>query len=375
MSFEKLNSPKATKAPLSSAASPEDISRIPDENSAAEQKENDSAGYEANKETVRAIIQLIETEKAKGSAINRLNIDLIKAGVIGGSEVTLKWPDARKGKHAEVVLASIHNKQATFDCVLRDSVRDAEEYRENLEKNPAVAKFVPKLYDVVGKWAVLEKIAGLELRGITERLDTDPDFTEKYAAEAFSLIQKTAQEHLRLDDVKFADGHNCMADPETGAVQLIEQKAVYPTSIPSEELMATQLLKESTRARSTYAFKLLRDAFSQVPPESLRVRPVAVRPTHPAYRDWYALQEFNVLSKEEHQRILDNPDLRENLLVYGGDGNVMRTFAPECIRAVQENKYQDFVSLLEAGKVESKVMMSDPSYERVVLPDESHPSF
>ena len=68
-----------------------------------------------------------------------------------------------------------------FECALRSDASDAKEYLKHVEDNPVVAEFVPKLYAIVGNWAVLEKLNGLELAEVEEKMRTDPQFLDKFA--------------------------------------------------------------------------------------------------------------------------------------------------------------------------------------------------
>lgn len=106
----------------------------------------------------------------------------------GEIKFRVRTPKLRTGKHAHVGLVEIFDNEQVFECALRSDASDAREYLDHVRDNPSVAEFVPKLYAIVNSWAVLEKLKGLELAEVEERMRKDPQFLEKFARQAFDIV-------------------------------------------------------------------------------------------------------------------------------------------------------------------------------------------
>ncbi len=312
-------------------------------------------------------------------------------GTLGDVAFVARSPHLRRGKHAAVYIVELSDSQGnSASCVLRSDVEDAKRYLEVLAQYPVIEGIVPTLYGIVEKWVVMERLTGLESSELQVKLVEDPDFQQKYAQKAFELITRTAQAGLRLDDVMFIDGHNTMVDPETADIRIIEQTAPYPNRVhSSNEIITDKLFSEvyqithekpveEDEQKFQFAYRLLQLAFTHFNPSELYVRPRSIKPTHPGYKEawWWQNQHLwfkpggGKLSDEEHQRILSDPNLRENFTVnYSGTG-FTEIFSDEMIEAVKAGGFNKFKELVVGRAYKTNVTnTSDSRYGPIVLSD------
>jgi hypothetical protein len=304
------------------------------------------------------------------------------SGDIDGIQYEVRFPHLRKGKHAFVGIIDIKNPDgSTFSCVMRSGSDDAKSYLKYVSDEPAIADYLPKLYGIVDNFAVMEKLNGLELGEILERIKTDKEFAEKYADNAYAFIEKTANLRVEMHDVMFVDGQNCMVNPDTGEIKIIEQKNLVPKSIyKPNELIADKLFGEINQisrnmdnvdpSRINLVFQLLCKAFDGNKPEELYEKSRSVRPTHPAYKGAWYMRDYEKLSDEEHQKILNNPKMRDSTLTWLGNGYT-KAFTPELIDAVSNNDIEAFKKLVKEGKYKMDIKdKNDPRYGDEIAPDD-----
>lgn len=335
------------------------------------------------KETIRHLITLV---KGRPNWIEG-NIE----GTHGDVTFVARDPYLRRGKHASVYIVELSDSQGnSASCVLRSRIEDAKRYLEVLAQYPVIEGMVPALYGIVEKWVVMERLTGLELSELQVKLAENPDFQRKYVQKAFELITRTAQDGLRFDDVAFVDGHNTTADPETADIRIIEQTALYPDRVHSPNEIITDKLfsevyqithkkpEEENEQKFQFAFGLLQLAFAHFNPSELYVRSRKIKPTHPGYKEawWWQNQHLwfkpggGRLSDEEHQRILSDPNLRENFTVNYSGAGFTEIFSDEMIEAVKAEDYTKFKELVVGRAYKTNVTNTSDSRDGpIVLPD------
>lgn len=313
---------------------------------------------------------------------------------IAGTTYSIRLPHLRAGKHGVVAIMEWQTATGDASCVLRrtiggEGLADAHKYLKRVNVAPMIATYVPRLYGMVGDWAVIERLSGLESQEIIGHMVTSPTYLERYAQQTYALIEKTAQAKVYIDDITFVDGHNVMADPRSGSVKLIEQTALLPGSYQdAQELIVEHLFSEIDTVASRmsyqqhgsntaelnvqqhYLFSLLKQASQARDLWDLYLRSRVVMPDHPFYRDAWFFQDWKRLSDEEYQHILDDyrngyPVMAANL---GGRG-FTEALTPELINAVRSDNFTVFTNLVESGRYKMDITdTSDPRYGSVVLP-------
>lgn len=92
---------------------------------------------------------------------------------IDGITYHVRLPHLRGGKHGAVAIMEWRGTDGgDVSCVLRKAhgntgLVDAQHYLESIQAEPSIAEVVPQLYGMVGEWAVIERLQGLELDEIT----------------------------------------------------------------------------------------------------------------------------------------------------------------------------------------------------------------
>lgn len=300
-------------------------------------------------------------------------------GEDGKIKFRVSTPKLRTGKHAQIGLVEVSDNGQKFECVLRSDASDAKDYLDHVRDNPAVADFVPKLHAIVGNWAVLEKLNGLELAEVEEKMRTDPQFLDKFAQQAFDIIYRAAQKGIQLNDMMFMDGHNFMVDENTGEVRFIEHRNAYPYPfLEANELVAQQLFSEayqithSGNGREPYKIsfvrKLFEHALEKIDPQSLYVKTRVVTPTHPRYKEAWWMENGEPLSEEKYQLILNNPKLRESWTAnYVGRG-FTEAISPELVEAILAGDEKKADEILLEQKYKFDITdKDDPRTKSVIL--------
>lgn len=360
------------------------LGKSPEEAASVINKEESSVSHSYLLQYRRVLEHIIPVFEA-GNSEHRWDMDLAVDGIFEDRTYKIRFPHLRKGKHAAVGIVDIANPDGTtFECVIRNSPDDAMEYLKAAKHDPLVAEYSPQLFGIVDGWVVMEKLAGLELQELDERLRVDPEFLSRYAQNTQELINKLADAHLVMDDVRFINGHNVMVEPETAEVKIIEQKAIHPCLDPREsfEIETAQLFYEAAGImymgdrtnvpahRARFLFELCQNAFKHKKPEDLYVRSRVIKPTHPDYKDAWLLQNWEKLSEEEYQRILADPNLREKFTINYYDRGFSETFDPGFVEAIIKGDFSAFQEIVRNGNYKTDITdKNDPRAQILILPD------
>lgn len=343
---------------------------------------------EANAESIHVDVEKLESDIDEYRELFKHIIPLIeedylreKTEVVGqyeGTEYKARLPHLRRGKHGAVVIIEIIKPSGEkFSCVAKHNLYDANTYYEDVKRSPVIAGYIPKYYGAVENWIVMERLEGLELEELIEKIKSDRTFLLKYATETVNLIERATSEGLRLCDIQFHQGHNCMIDSETARIRLIELQTLrHQSDWKSNELMADQILGElySLGGRNevhhhqiAFLFQVLRLLRERMDLNNLFMRPIHVRPTDPRYRNAYYIQNWEALSDEQYEGILANPNLRENLTVDNSCLGYTKGLHPEIIKSVMDDNFEDFSQLLMDRKVQIDITdESDPRSKPII---------
>ncbi|HVU59569.1 MAG TPA: hypothetical protein VHC98_01905 [Candidatus Saccharimonadales bacterium] len=192
---------------------------------------------------------------------------------------------------------------------------------------------------------------------------------------------------VSFNDVRFTNGHNVMADPETGAVRLVEQTALEPGAYREpNELIAAQLFTEldalisptrdiaqevtpRDQMRRRYAYSLMKQAVQDVDPKDLYIRTRRVNPDHPGYRNAWFFQNWQQLTDQQYQSILDNFRTGKGYSQVNYDGRgFTEALSPELIDALHADDFDAFVGLVTADRHKMDITdEADPRYGSVTL--------
>lgn len=241
-------------------------------------------------------------------------------------------------------------------------------YRERMHNATAskIEGYAPRQHAPIGNWVVEERIFGLELDELEQKLESDPEFLDRYVSSVFQLIWRCSNRSFRLQDVTFINGHNCMVDPETLRIRLLEQSNIfYYPHYGSSELITEQLFDELSPVtirpmNIDYAFRLLRLFFQVMNPREFFLRRRKIRPTHPDYKGLYDL----VLKRELPIEVAE-----DGTIFYYGSG-FTRTFSKDMIEAIIRSDKRRFEQVFLSGNY--VVDITDPKdsrYNPVILPD------
>jgi hypothetical protein len=223
----------------------------------------------------------------------------------------------------------------------------------------------------------MERLAGLELGELIEKINSDRAFLLKYATETVSLIEQATNEGLRLCDIKFHQGHNCMVNPETAKIRLIELQTLrHQQDWQPNELIADQIMgelyslggrKEKHTHQIAFLFQVLRLLRDRMDLNDLFMRPIHIRPTHPQYRNAWYIQNWEALSDEQYERILANPNTRENFTINNSGLGHTKGLHPEIIGSVMQDNFDVFSQLLIDRKVQVDITDdSDPRSKPII---------
>ncbi len=296
----------------------------------------------------------------------------ILEGDIDGLGFRVRMPHLRKGKHANVGIVDINDVDGSvYSFVLRNKSHDAKKHQEIVKNHPGVRGLLPRQYDIVGDWVVLERLQGLELEELLDRMDTDSDFVVKYAEEAWSTIQSVLGEGLETQDVRFAIGHNVMVNPESAKVRLIEQTSLSksPRGYSGNERLTRMLMNELEGANEysdsqlQFLISLFGKAIEVNDPNQLFVRGRAIKKGHPDFEDiWKSYYGGSMILKSEgndkpwylEQRTTEPPET----LGFWEQG-VTRTFSPAFWDSVNAGSVEGLRDVLNSGAGRAEI--TDPN--------------
>ncbi len=309
-----------------------------------------------------------------------------RSGNGGGFHFRGRDPHLRRGKHATVVIVEIEAPGGeTFSCVLRNRLEDAENYDGLSRRHPEIRDIFACLYGFAGRWAVMERLQGLELDEIHARLRQEPALIPVFASRVLDVIETASGAGLRLWDTVFAAGHNVMFDPASGRIRLVEHGSPRPEPCRTPVELITQKIIEELEScalaagddiRGRYAFELMRQAFSRRPPEDYYLRSLRERiaPGHPRYRsEWERLFQF-ALTEEGYRAVLRLPPDRRIVFEEYRDAHRLKglsvRFSDECVAAVLSGDEGRFLNVLRQGGFLSGIHdEGDPRSAPVYWPD------
>lgn len=200
-----------------------------------------------------------------------------------GTLFRVRLPHLRKAhvSHAIVGIVDLNFPDgAVSSFVIKRSEYEARFYQKFVGNHPSLKRYLPGQYGLVGNWAVLERLYGLEERELSSRLKEDPDFLELYATNAYNLIEELADNKVSPQGVFFAKGHNVMVDPTNAEIRLVEQTSLgdLPDSYPRMKALTCILMEQAKIGRPIEDFEvdfvisLFKKAFLKYDPKSLFVR-------------------------------------------------------------------------------------------------------
>lgn len=302
-------------------------------------------------------------------------------GDIDGLGFKIRMPHLRKGKHATVGIVDLNYPDGSvFSVVLRSGLEDAKHYQDLAGKHPFVEEIMPRQYGTVGNWAVLERLHGLELDELKERMKSDEDFLSNYALNAWDLINTVIDNDMEIQDVHFVDGHNTIVNPLSGQIRLVEQTSIVSRRDGwTHDEIVTQMLISQVFGRGDKGYddyeirfitKLMQHAFKVYDHGRLYIRGRVVDQSHPDYENiwvydykgtpkpgreggpWY-MQEFEK----------DKPDT----LPYWGNGET-RTFSQDFVSAIQASDFTKVGALIKESRHTSYIGdSSDPRNQPVLV--------
>lgn len=287
-------------------------------------------------------------------------------GQIFGKDFTVRIPHLREGKHARVAIVEVTDgDREEFSCVLRNDPESSEKYLQVIQEKPFVATLVPKLYGVMGDWVVMEKLSGLELQELTDKLASDPSFLKKYARTAYQVIKETSEAGLRLRDVEFGGAHNTIVDPESAEIRIVEQDTIdLYKKRPSNQLVTGQVLKELSQTvkhkdrSKEFVFELVKLASKDIGDEQLYYQATEIGPDHPDYMKTY----FTVNHKypEEGYKVP---------VTYGSYDSSGMTIAisPDLVESVKNDQLDRFKEIMDAGHYKISIRDKNDSRSAAIL--------
>ncbi len=134
---------------------------------------------------------------------------------------------------SKVVMADIKKdpEKDIASFVVRNDNQSYQQLRKSAEKNPLAASLLgeyfpdPYYFDQTLGWVAVEKLIGLEGQAVVNHFQ-NPAFCELYAQQALTLTVRAYQAGLKLGDVCFVGGTNCMVEPNTAKIKLIEPETL-----------------------------------------------------------------------------------------------------------------------------------------------------
>ena len=276
---------------------------------------------------------------------------------------TIAIPYVRKGKHAFVAFVDVEEEAGgdSREFVFRDKASEAEKFRDNAAKKPIISSVSPQLYGIIGKWAVIEKIEGLELKDLVDKLVSDPAFSGLYQDKVIELIDSTSNQGVAIHDVDFFDGHNCKVDPETADLKFIEQTNAWPSEDEVREIQYNVLIQDLNSLgpkpeapeqsdRISFLFSLMQKAHSKFDLATLCYRSRRMKPNHSRYKGEYFVQTWKDMPEELHQKLLEHPEWHENNALYVNGQKYSEAFSSEFVQAIESGDKDKFLQLIKAGK-------------------------
>lgn len=245
-----------------------------------------------------------------------------------------------------------------------------QKHQEIVKNHPGVRSLLPRQYDVVGDWAVLERLSGLELEELKDRMDTDPDFVVKYAGEAWNAIQSILGEGLETQDVRFAIGHNVMVNPDSAKVRLVEQTSLSqsPRGYSGNERLTRILMNELEGANQysdsqlRFLISLFGKAIEANDPNQLFVRGREIKKGHPDFEDiWKSYYGGRMIVKSEASNkpwYLESTTTEPPETLGYWEQGVTRTFSPAFWDSVRSGSTEGLREALNSGAARAEI--TDP---------------
>ena len=259
-----------------------------------EEHESERKNFETFRAEIDQVVahasEVFENSKQKEYIFLNNNTEHFQISAVA---ITLEY--RRLQKDGGVVVAHLQKGNQVFSCILKCEKDTVDQYRMNIARAPAIETYLPYVYETKGEWAVFEKVSGIEEEPFRKQLAEDDVFREKFCKNASDFVYTIGTNRFVTGDTFLFDGHNVMADRQTGALKLIEldSLAQYPSPgyrgargewsitelITREiEIQARSLSggvveePESLKWRSDVFFQFLSHLFQKIHPEDLKVR-------------------------------------------------------------------------------------------------------
>lgn len=349
--------------------------------------------FDACRDVVYGVIQRINDSK-------ELRPKSAGERIIEEDGLRLSAPVDRLGKHAVVYILDLDREGKHFDCVLRNSVTDAEEYKKAIEKKPIVKKFLPELYDIKDGWVIMERLHGLEF-DIKEKIK-EKDFRAHFAENCAEAVHVLTTNNIAISDVNFTNGHNVIAQ-EDGSFKFVEQVSLRPEFYESLKFETNEMLskeifdhlkdwkllnKDSENKLELdsendhlydFEFQFIDALFNKVNPEELFIKYRYLASSHEHYsssfnsyqvnHDFWKSRDFREFEDGEYETLEDShkPELPwvGNFYPRSKSGTAGTMLNPDFIEAIKNHDIETFKALIY--RQEAVIPMEDVEENRVVL--------
>lgn len=260
------------------------------------------------------------------------------------------------GSHVKVYIAQADSTDVP-DFVIRQSAEDGRTALQVMKNHPTAKKYLPNTFAISDShnWTVMERVTGIEGNVLKAKLQEDPELLEKYAQAFAKVVIDSSQDGLYLADVWWG-GQNVIVNPQTGTLRFIEQRNLREDPhVSASELAANFVFEnldsmhsQTTNARDDmklqtqehFMFAFLKECARHVDLQRLFLRSNRYAATHPAYPYRYATPPEE-LNPENNGSPVPQP-FTEHLLT--------RILSKELIKAIKENNFTQFSSLLKTNK-------------------------
>ncbi|MBI3541261.1 MAG: hypothetical protein HY073_03890, partial [Deltaproteobacteria bacterium] len=286
----------------------------------------------------------------------------------------VRTPHLGGAGHGPVTIVEFQWKGTIYSCAIKESLKDLHFFERNRALQPAVTGFHAEVYGALDQWVFMEQLRGYEKKEIVDRLSTQDDFAKKYARAYWRIHSNLTSLGLETWDVAPLGGHNCIFDPESESLRLVELMNSSPISRDAEKPgVLFDALREGLSfgskggSRLVFAFELFRYASQEIDLSELFSRDCIALPSHAAFQ---SLMEYyqNLLLENEMQPLYDllrNPvigDLVSFVPPASTSPAKTQVFSRVLIESVKSDNFETFKSLVEAKK--GIVTIDDPEDPR-----------
>ena len=297
-------------------------------------------------------------------------------GVIDGVDYTLTYLGGKHGFACRVQLRE--DGLDPFNCVIKNNLQDVNGFTNNTPEYQVIQKYVPTVYGTFGEWFAAEELKGIQgYKGevFKEALIAHPQLLDLYAQNVYDLIVATSKDRLAFRDVNFVQGSNCIINPETGGVRLIEQTNVWHSVYHEKELVTEALfsilqhISPQIPHTADIAFEVTRRIIQNNKPGDLFIQKRQIQPDHPSWEMTNSLSSDPYPNEKE---ILQNP-LQNIDKVLDYDPNLDSSEGcmvnPELITILQEGNKEEFLKFIgKERKFKTKITTpSNPRSTPIIL--------